>query len=242
MALSGPDIQTLVSFLNDDVGIPAGKRTKDFDKALLRVESMRKAKASKELGFQWPAKLPGGVRTKAGKSGATKSEHFAWGPNGAVEYPHVHLFLDAHGFVTEGRATLVPAHGTSTKRGFPLLNDLTFDRSTALGTDDTALLELEKVMRSVVYGEDFQGGPAKPQEDAPAEPVHENAAHYESFGIAWNVPTAWVAAVFPECGIELHELGDFGPKDLVQMANPPGGKPRFTVPDSAYDKRGNSDY
>ncbi|MET1076378.1 MAG: hypothetical protein ABWY11_27300 [Umezawaea sp.] len=245
VGLSGPDIQTLVSYLNDGVGVPAGTRTKDFERAHAVVESMLKKKASRKLDFQWPNKLPAGVRHKDGRTTSERVDHFVWGPNGDAEYPHVHLFLSLGGVVTEGRATLVPARGASSKRGVPLLHDLTFDRSETVPSDEKALLELEKVMRCVVYGEDFTGVPTKSPEKAEVEDEvseDESAAYYQSFALAWNVTADWVASIFPACGIELAELGEFGPKDLVAMANPVSGPPRFTVPDKAFDTRNNEDY
>ncbi|WP_086820465.1 hypothetical protein [Allokutzneria sp. NRRL B-24872] len=217
--LTGPEIQALASYLNDDVdvAIPKRERTAGFSRALAVIEDIKRAGVSTVLDFQWPNRFASGVTYKAGSTGPKRTEHFVWGPGGHVEYPHIHCFVRLDGTLYEAQATLKPLSGEKDKRHFKFLSDLTVPRAGTLNEDDAALTMLEKTLKAVVYGEDMAApAPVKPprrrgkgsaeEEDAAEEVVVPIDAHFRKYAQTHDKDPAWVARLALEAGIVPEEI------------------------------------
>jgi hypothetical protein len=241
--LTGKDIQTLSSYLNDDVRPPNEARTQGFDQALSEIELVKNKKIDTDLCIQWPAKLPKGLKPEEGKEREDHYEYFLLGPTGHLEYPHIHFFIKPDHYIYYARATLAPRRGQQDKRGFALQNNLTFVREGTQATDEQPLLDMEKVVRHLVSGEDLVIAETKPTKKKGAketdpEPADPSVAYYESYAVAWNVSPEWIADVFPATGLDLNDLGEYSPHSLVTLANVLQGND-FVEPRTAWEEKNN---
>lgn len=248
LRLSKLDLETLTAYLNDDVAVPNQPRSADFAKALTAVTTMRTTKPTTKLAIQWPTVLPKGfnhsssrdytakVAEKPAKGRKAEEEeevpviqHFLWGPNGNLEFPHIHCFVNAAGNVYLAKATLRPQKGSTSKRYAKFLDNLKVDESETLTTDREALDELMLVMCRFAFGEDLPvAAPARNPRKAVQQSSSSSSEEtvdplFETYARKHHVEEDWIVAAAIELEMSAAEIVDYDPQTVQTMLEMPKG-------------------